>query len=196
LNLDEYSTFDIETKLEKINAGNAESTIRYNSAVLIPFLRKDNHWHLFFIHRSTFVNSHKNQVSFPGGNIEQGDRNAVDTSLRETSEEIGIDRSLIKILGILPSFSPRKDYRITPVVGEIPWPTKIVLSLDEVDHYFTIPLNWLAEKSNFELKPYPLMDGTIGKVYFFHPYKGELLWGISAKFVVDLILLLKQKAAD
>ncbi|HQV95953.1 MAG TPA: hypothetical protein PLF41_15945, partial [Anaerolineales bacterium] len=37
------------------------------AAVLVPLARQDDEWHLLFTRRTDRVESHKGQVSFPGG---------------------------------------------------------------------------------------------------------------------------------
>lgn len=157
------------------------------AAVLIPLFRKNQQWHVLFMHRSQWVNNHKGQVSFPGGMAEERDQNVVATALRETREELGITASEINVLGQLSPLVFRKEYKIYPIVGEIPWPIKLIPSAVEVSHTFSIPLDWLANPSHFALKDYPAPDGQIRQVYFFQKYRGELLWGISAFITVELV---------
>src|ERR1035437_5485035 len=55
--------------------------------------------------------SHSGQISFPGGGFEESDGNLSDTALRETEEEIGVDRSTIKIIGELSTvYIPVSNY--------------------------------------------------------------------------------------
>jgi hypothetical protein len=74
------------------------------------------------------------------------------------------------------------------VVGVIPWPYLFRLAVDEVSRVFTIPLQWLAEPANYELRerilpdPYPPVS-----VIYYRPYDGEVLWGASARFTLALI---------
>ncbi len=45
-------------------------------------------------------------VSFPGGNVEIGDRDCLDTAIREIMEEVGIKLTRDSLIGELPSISP------------------------------------------------------------------------------------------
>lgn len=56
---------------------------------------------LLFTRRAWHLRSHAGQVSFPGGRLDVDDENLVETALRETEEEIGLDRDLVSI------FAPR-----------------------------------------------------------------------------------------
>lgn len=159
------------------------------AAVLILFVRESAVWHLLFILRSEQVADHKGQVAFPGGGFEAGDRSPVDTALRETQEEIGVDPHDIRVFGQLDQISTGTGYIITPVVGAITWPYPIRLSTDEVDKVFTIPLSWLADPENREERSHPFLGDQV-KVVYYKIYQGEMLWGASARITTNLLKVL------
>ena len=157
------------------------------AAVLIPLLRQDNEWHLLFTRRTDKVESHKGQVSFPGGACDEGETSPEETALREASEEIGIDPHQVRVLGRITNMITITSFRVTPVVGIIEWPTVLHLGKDEVERVFIIPLNWLADKSNrWEFT----MPGRKRSLIVYHPYDGELLWGATARMTVDFLKVL------
>ena len=45
-------------------------------------------------------------------------------------------------------------YRITPVVGVMKWPYRVRLEPAEVGRVFIIPLLWLADRKNWEERPF------------------------------------------
>jgi 8-oxo-dGTP pyrophosphatase MutT (NUDIX family) len=157
------------------------------AAVLVPLLQINDEWHLLFTRRTDTVLNHKGQVAFPGGSVEPEDQNLTQSALRETFEEIGLVPDNVKILGRMPDYVTISHYIITPVVGRIPWPFDMVLSSDEVTHVFTIPLNWLADRSNWEERPFIRSDGREEMVIFYQTYSGELLWGITARITLNLL---------
>src|SRR5512143_2222133 len=71
------------------------------AAVLIPLVWQDDEWHLLFTRRTDRVESHKGQVSFPGGACDEGETTPEQTALREADEEIGIHPNDVKVLGKL-----------------------------------------------------------------------------------------------
>lgn len=157
------------------------------AAVLVPLIPVDDEWHLLFTRRTEEVQYHKGQVSFPGGATEPGDRSIERTALREACEEIGVRPRYVRVLGQLESVTTISQYLVTPVVGRIKWPLATKPAPNEVSRIFTIPLAWLAERSNWEERPYELPDGNIHQVIFFREYDGELLWGISARITLMLL---------
>lgn len=162
------------------------------AAVLIPLLRSDGEWRLLFTRRNAALPEHSGQVSFPGGRADPGDISPVQTALRETQEEIGLHPNDVRILGQMRPYRTVTNYRVTPVVGIIPWPYPLRPAQDEVSRIFTIPLSWLAEEANYEvrLRELPQPHDPV-RVIYYKPYDGEILWGASARMTINLIQLLK-----
>ena len=185
------SSPEIKNRLAKQAPIQEETGNIPNAAVLIPLFLQNNRWNVLFIHRSSWVDKHKDQVSFPGGMAEEGDQDPFETALRETREEIGIASELIKVLGQLNPLVFREEYKIYPIVGEIPFPIETTLSKMEVKHIFSIPLDWLADPLHYSLKEVDSPGGKKRKVYYFQEYEHELLWGISAFITIQLVEKLK-----
>lgn len=159
------------------------------AAVLIPLLRKGDYWHVLFIRRSANQHDpHSGQVAFPGGACDPGDGNVIETALREAQEEIGLKPHDVRVVGQLNQFYTITSYRVTPIVGVIPWPYTFHLATDEVRRAFTIPLEFLADENNrsVELRQMPHPHPPIPVIYF-RQYDGEVLWGASARFILRLI---------
>ncbi len=161
------------------------------ASVLIPFLQVDGDWNILFTRRTDTLVEHSGQVAFPGGRAEPEDHTLEETALREAREEIGLDPGSVRILGRMDSFVTITNYVLTPIVGRIPWPFPITLEKEEVYRVFTIPLSWLANPANREYRPRPLPAPFPNiQVIYFHPYDGEILWGVSAQIMVNLLGIL------
>lgn len=157
------------------------------AAVLIPLVWHDQEWHLLFTRRTDTVESHKGQVSFPGGACDEGETTPEQTALREVEEEIGIHPSNVRVLGRLSNLITITYFRVTPVVGVVKWPAVFRVGEHEVARIFTIPLAWLANPSNhWEFE----MPGRTRSLIAYHPYDGELLWGATARMTVDFLKVL------
>jgi 8-oxo-dGTP pyrophosphatase MutT (NUDIX family) len=164
----------------------------HNSAVLVPLVIQNDQLSLLFTHRSNSLERHSGQVSFPGGIIEKGDKSIVDTALRETREEIGISGENIEVFGQLVPFNTSTGYFVYPVVGIIDSLKNINRNIVEVDRIFCIPLSWLCTPEHSRLEEFISPDGKARNVWYFDPYDGELLWGITAKITHDLLELIKK----
>jgi 8-oxo-dGTP pyrophosphatase MutT (NUDIX family) len=170
-----------------------ERSIYRRAAVLVPLLIEKGEWHALFTRRTDMVEDHKNQVSFPGGSTEPGDESILQTALREAHEEIGLDERQVEILGNLQELCTNSNFRVTPVVGQIVWPTILTLSTIEVKKVFIVPLRWLAEASHSYLWPFVDDSGKQHDVIFFVPYDDEVIWGITAQIVYALLDRLELK---
>lgn len=155
-----------------------------SAAVLIPLTYFQNEWHILFTRRTDKVESHKGQVSFPGGATDAGETTAEQTALRETYEEIGVHPDDVKIIGRLSRMVTISKYRVSPVAGVIPFPYVFKIENAEVARVFTIPLLWLANRNNY-------WEFSIGNpnrgVIAYHPFDGELLWGATARMTVNFL---------
>jgi 8-oxo-dGTP pyrophosphatase MutT (NUDIX family) len=157
------------------------------AAVLMPLVWAQAEWHLLFTRRTDHVEHHKGQVSFPGGRSDPQDGSPEDTALREADEEIGLHPGDVRVIGRLRELITITGYRVTPVVGVINWPYAFRVHSVEVSRVFTIPLAWLADKSNMqEFVP----AGSNRTVIAYFPFDGELLWGASARMTVDFLHVL------
>jgi len=162
-----------------------------NAAVLIPLAWREGEWHLLFTRRTQEVESHKGQVSFPGGARDSNETSAEQTALREAEEETGLQPTDVHILGRLNDVVTITGYRVTPVVGVIPWPYDFRLEPAEVSRVFTIPLGWLAQRQNWE-EHCVTPDGAqrASPVITYSPYDGEILWGATARMTQDFLKIL------
>lgn len=154
------------------------------AAVLIPLVWQAEEWHILYTRRTDRVESHKGQVSFPGGACDEGETTPEQTALREADEEIGLHPDDVRVLGRLSNLITITYFRVTPVVGVVKWPTVFRVGEHEVARIFTIPLAWLADPLNrwqFE------MPGRSRSLIAYHPYDGELLWGATARMTMDFL---------
>lgn len=161
------------------------------ASVLIPLVCWKDEWQLVFTRRTEMVEHHKGQVSFPGGGCEVGESTPEMTALREAREEIGLKPDDVRLLGRMNDVITISHYRVTPVVGVIPWPYRVRLEPAEVERIFTIPLLWLAERANWYEQP--VETGAMVHpfpVVRYHPYDKEVLWGVSARITQNLLTIL------
>ncbi|MGL5406900.1 MAG: NUDIX hydrolase [Propionibacteriaceae bacterium] len=93
-----------------------------SSAVLV-LLTVDS---VLLLRRSEQLRHHGGQVAFPGGAADP-DETPVETALRETWEETGIDPTQVRVLGQMPATHiPVSSFDVTPVVA---WWTQPTLGL-------------------------------------------------------------------
>lgn len=195
--LNKLTTQDISKRLQQVSShhsfdvpSNLLSENFRDAAVLVPFVRLRDEWHLLYIRRACSERDrHSGQVAFAGGKRDPHDPDLYGTALREAYEEIGINPKDVTILGDLTAHHSISNFKITPIVGQVPWPYSLNLQRSEVDRAFTIPLTWLTDPRNHELRVREL-KGTKVPVVYFKEYDGELLWGATARMTLNLLYVL------
>lgn len=163
---------------------------RRAAAVLLPLYRDEGKWWLLFTRRTESVEHHRGQVSFPGGMAEASDPDLAATALREAEEEIGLRPNDVELIGQMPPLLTTTGFWVTPIVGCIRWPTPLRLNEHEVAHLFGIPLVWLADPVNHSRRKVELPGHSQPlEVITFSPFSGEVVWGATARIVVDFLRL-------
>jgi 8-oxo-dGTP pyrophosphatase MutT (NUDIX family) len=166
------------------------------AAVLVPLYREAGEWKVLFTRRTDSVDAHPGQVSFPGGRLEPTDRDGREAALREAQEEIGVLPEDVSILGVLDSLLTVTEFLVTPVVATIPWPYRLALNPHEVASAFGVPVDWLADPAHLEARERPIPNrGRAPIVYYFRPFEGEVIWGVTARITLQLIEALRQSSA-
>jgi len=155
-------------------------------------LRVNRIWHLLYIRRAANKNDpHSGQVAFPGGQSEPLDADRESTALREAFEEIGLAPRDVRVLGRMNEHHSVSNFEVTPIVGVVPWPYSFRVQTTEVTHYFTIPLRWLADPTNHQLRYRRLSDADAEvPVIYYRDFNGETLWGATARITMNLIATL------
>lgn len=152
---------------------------------MIILTEQVDHLQVLFTHRTNSVRTHKDQVSLPGGMRERDDKDLIQTAIRETREEIGIDIHKDEIIGSLPIVESISNYHIQPYICFKKYMGVINTNKKEVERVFFIPLNWILDRANWKLKKYKSSDKKERMVVFFEPFEGEVVWGITAQIMVN-----------
>ena len=154
------------------------------AAVLVPIIERDNQASVLFTQRTDDLPTHAGQISFPGGKMDPGDSDAVDTALREASEEIRLDPQYVDPIGFLQDYVTSTGYRIAPLVGVLRDGYSIVPDHNEVADVFEVPLSFLMNAENHEIHTRE-WRGRKRKFYAM-PYGERFIWGATAGMLRNL----------
>jgi 8-oxo-dGTP pyrophosphatase MutT (NUDIX family) len=160
------------------------NTQRQPAAVLLGF-REGVQPRLVLTVRTDHLPSHAGQVAFPGGRSEPADGDALTTALRESEEEIGLDRALVTPLGYLDCFETISGFCITPVVAKIAAEAQLYPAPDEVAEVFEVPLAFLLEPANLRRYTMEFRGHQRPMVEFIHG--GHRIWGATAAMLLNLL---------
>jgi len=156
------------------------------AAVLIPIFCKDGEYHILFTKRSNHVHYHKGQISFPGGARSEVDASLLDTALRESWEEVGLEVNDVEVVGELDDTpTATSSFNISPFVAFIPYPYQFTLSLYEIDEIFSVPVSGLLDEANRGEERYTFDDEVL--VGYSYEYEGRVIWGATARIVGQLL---------
>ena len=171
----------IELPFSKINSTQA--------AVLILLYLADNEIYFFLTKRTDELKHHKGQISLPGG-TQEGNEKLIDTALRETQEEIGINKTSISIIGtITPLFVPVTGFMIYPFIGYSlnkldPKPDPV-----EVATIFSVNISDLLNKENRTTEQRNISGYDVQVPYFkLNDYQ---VWGATSMILSEFRDLIK-----
>lgn len=160
------------------------------AAVLCPLVFDAGQDHVVLVLRPTDARQHPGQIAFPGGKRE-GEERPVQTALRECREEIGVPESTIEVLGSLPpreSSSALLVHAIVARVPSMPWRA----DPREVVRVLTVPLAELLDEARWSERPPPATaTGVQGRTSPHFLLGDQLLWGLTGRFVRDLLAVLR-----
>jgi 8-oxo-dGTP pyrophosphatase MutT (NUDIX family) len=150
------------------------------AAVLIPVIAREAPTFLL-TQRSSDLTSHSGQIAFPGGGIDEGDRDPAAAAARETEEEIGLGREFVSTLGYLDPYLSGTGFRIVPVVGLVTPGFTLALNPREVTDTFEVPLDFLMSPDNHACHSGEWKG--VMRSYYAMPYGERYIWGVTAGII-------------
>ncbi len=143
---------------------------------------------ILFIERARCENDPwSGQMALPGGRREPEDRTVLETALRETQEEVGINATVDNCIG-------RLDDIVTPETGpgrgivvscHVVWVAEVKQSIAnyEVSDALWVPVSFLLNPNNFvsEYKP-PNYSGTFPG-FRVNNTDNRVIWGLTYRFL-------------
>ena len=153
------------------------------AAVLVPVVDRAVPT-VLLTQRTAELASHAGQVAFPGGKIDPGDESPVAAALREAREEVGLAPLLVEPIGYLDLYLTFSGFRILPTVARVKPDFTLTLNPREVTETFEVPLAFLMEPANHQLKTRDWKG--IAREYYAMPFENRYIWGITAGILRNL----------
>jgi len=153
------------------------------ASVLVPLIEREEGLHILLTKRSDALPVHAGQISFPGGKIEPGE-NPEETALRETHEEVGLEKGFVETLGFLPAYQTFTGFRIFPVIGMVKDGYSLQAEMGEVSEIFDVPLSFLMNSSNHQ--KHKVEKPGLTRHYYAIPYEDYFIWGATAGIIRQL----------
>jgi 8-oxo-dGTP pyrophosphatase MutT (NUDIX family) len=176
-----------------VNESNAPLVRRVNAGVLAAMFEEHGETRLILTRRSSSMRTHRGEVSFPGGRLDEGE-DPVGAALREAFEEIALDPDLVEVVGWMhPVLTMVSGSLIRPVLATAVARPHVTASPDEVERVFDVSLAELADPGIFHEERWSIPGRTIPgsaddsfAVWFFE-VSGEIIWGATARMLHELL---------
>lgn len=125
------------------------------------------------------------QMAFPGGHAAAEDRTLLDTVIRETKEEVGINASAQEFLGCLDNVQPKN----VPMIVA-PFVFLIVGKVDpriskEAREIVWIPVSFVSDPKNITTFMFAIRGEELSMPCY--KYSGHTIWGMSFRIIREII---------
>jgi peroxisomal coenzyme A diphosphatase NUDT7 len=179
-------------------------------AVLLPLIFKDDEIHILFEVRSLKLRRQPGEICFPGGRIDAQDKDEMSAAIRETVEELGINKADITNVNPLDFLVSPFGMIVYPFTGVITSST-ITPNPSEVEEIFYVPLSYFLQTEpkvyqvHFKAEPeddFPFDLVLGGQNYnwrtrhmeeYFYLYENRVIWGLTARIISHFIDIVTKK---
>lgn len=148
--------------------------------------------YLILIKRSVYEGAHSGQIAFPGGKSDKKDKSLIQTALRESHEEIGLQADESQLIGALsPVYIPISNFDVYPFLFLHFISEELVPENREVSEILTVSLAEIIDNKNIHTKEITLKDNneTIEVTGFL--LQENWVWGASALILNEVKEVLK-----
>lgn len=173
------------------------------SRAAVAFIIKPSKENLYVLltKRSSSLRNYGGDVCLPGGRYDPSDDNLVNTALRETKEEVGIDSHNLDYISTLLTLPAglAKVIAVTPVVFLAKNELDIKINTSEVEMAFWVPLDVFFNENTRMPKSHVHNEGKKLSTVSFSYFDAEnqttfLIWGFTARVCVTAASVALNKA--
>lgn len=176
---------------ELVEANREKMKNAKKAGVLALFYPNNDDTYLKLILRKTYKGVHSAQVGFPGGRVEDGDKDMEYTALRETYEEIGVPINMIEVLKAMSlMYIPPSNFTVYPYIGIARQSPLFVKQESEVEDLIAVKLtDFLDENNTAQVKVMTSLETELEVPAF--KLNGHVVWGATAMMLSEIKDLLK-----
>lgn len=157
------------------------------AAVLVGLVPRADGVQVLLTRRNDGLRRHAGQVSFPGGRIDPGDRDAAHAAIRETGEEVGLPPEALSPLGWLDPLATITGFVVHPLVAAVAPDARLRPDPREVDEAFEVPLAFLMAEANLRRVPLQWQGSERMVLEFADRGQPRLrIWGAIASILLNL----------
>jgi 8-oxo-dGTP pyrophosphatase MutT (NUDIX family) len=164
----------------------------HDGAALLLVYPHDDTLHVALTVRGSGLRNHTGQVSLPGGRVDQGETFEA-AALREANEEIGVDPSMVEVLGSLtPLHIPASGFLLHPIVGFATLRPPFQRAEWEVARIIEAPVSVLSDPAMVkrEMRTRTVKGQPIDVNVPYYDIDGEKVWGATAMVLSEFCAIL------
>jgi 8-oxo-dGTP pyrophosphatase MutT (NUDIX family) len=165
-------------------------TIKNNAvkaAVLAIIYKSDTEENvIYLIERNTYNGHHSGQIALPGGKMDQGDENLIDTALREVYEEIGVQLESDQLFPLSPQWIHVSNHWVQPFYTIVYEKPIFTLNKREINCIFEIPISLFKDSSFLTFHELKILENKVISPLFLND--GKEIWGATAIILYQLFL--------
>ena len=159
------------------------------AAVLLLCYQRGDEYYVLLNKRSDEVEYHKGEISFPGGARDPDDTDYLETALRETEEEMGIDRDGVTILGELDDIATSSRFQVKVFVGVCPSQPQFNPSPVEIAEVLEVPITSLRDRANLRVET--RWEAGAPVTTYSYAFGEHLIFGATARILRQYLELLE-----
>lgn len=156
------------------------------AAVMALFYEREGESYIILILRKTYKGVHSNQVGFPGGKVEEEDKDLLATAMRETYEEVGVVREdMILIKELTNIYIPPSNFWVQSFMGYVQSAPTFVAQEEEVEALIEVPLTELLQPTSVGVSRITTSYAIDLEVPIFK-LQGHHVWGATAMMLNEI----------
>lgn len=182
-----------EFRLEELRMARIKKKNTKKAAVLALFYPNEQDLtHLLLILRKTYKGVHSNQIGFPGGKVDEVDKDLKSTALRETHEEVGVSPDKVNIIKSLSEvYIPPSNFEVQPFIGLSDTLLSFVAQESEVEKIVEVKVSDFLDDTNLFSQRLSTSYAKNVDVPAFR-FNGHVVWGATAMMLSEIKELLNQ----
>jgi len=188
----QFKMAPIERLAELKRIARKKQTSKQAGVLALFYPSESNKTHLALILRKTYNGVHSAQIGFPGGKYETEDDTLKETALRETEEEVGVNRGTIFVLKKLTDvYIPPSNFFVQPYLGITNTTPFFKIQKDEVEELIEVSLQHFMDDS---IKTIQILSTSYAKNIEVPAFtlNGHLVWGATAMMLNEIREMLKE----
>ena len=163
------------------------------SAVGVILYPQESTINSVLIQRPDYEGTHSNQVSFPGGKMDDTDEDLEYTARRECFEEVDLPLGLGTRIGELTNvYIPVSNFVVQPYVFFVDELPQLTPDTREVQSIISFDVFKLVEEETLKTTDIRFKQGFIRKNVPYYDINGHVVWGATAMMLSELKAILKQ----